>query len=218
MSVALQSQGSSTWLVPKPARVSVLSDRRFDAIASLAPVLDAPGGAEGGAPPAGSQPAIWVWAIDEAASSRVVADRRPAFVAQFKDLQGFAPDAVTAVIVRLTPVRRQSGASQRVVGAARGRADQATRGDADWDVAKELRHDVVRADVQVIEPGGVRIQPAADLPPGEYAVVLRPSGRQKLSGYDVLKSGAASRVLGLVWDFAVAPATSANTNPSRSTT
>ena len=215
MSVALQSQGTSTWLVPQPAHVTVLSDRRFDAIAGLAQTLDAPAAAEGGAPPPGSQPAIWVWTIDEAASSRVLSDRRPVFIAQFKDLPGFDPTAVTAVIVRLAPAKRQSGASQRVVAAARGRADQATRGDADWDVAKELQQDVVRADVQVIEPGGVRIQPSADLPPGEYAVVLRPSGRQKLSGYDVLKSGAASRLFGRVWPFAVAR--SANMNPSRST-
>jgi len=140
----------------------------------------------------------WAWVVDGGEADRVLADRRPAFVVVFKDVPGVSPDDLMPALVRLTP-----SPSGRLIGAAKGSADLASRSTADWDLSKDLKQDVVRSDSQVLERGAVRIRPAGDLSPGQYAVVLRPSSKKKLSGAAVLSSSGEGRVLGLAWDFAI---------------
>jgi hypothetical protein len=61
----------------------------------------------------------------------------------------------------------------------------------------------VKAKVEVIEPGAARIQPSADLPPGEYAVAVRFTGNRKLAGSSVLSTSGAGRLFGAVWTFSI---------------
>jgi hypothetical protein len=76
------------------------------------------------------------------------------------------------------------------------------RVDGDWDLGKELKQDVVRAEAEPDGRGGIKLRPSSALAPGEYALVLRPS-RKKLPGATVLASTAEGRLFGLVWDFTV---------------
>jgi len=141
----------------------------------------------------------WAWVVDGSAADRVIDDRRPSFVVVFKDVPGLSPDDLTPVLVRLTP----AASGGRLVAAARGSEDLASRAAADWDLSKDLKQDVVRSESQLLEPGAVKIRPAADLPAGQYAVVLRPSSKKKLAGADVLSSSGAGRALALAWDFGI---------------
>jgi hypothetical protein len=62
-----------------------------------------------------------------------------------------------------------------------------------------LKQDVVKTTVQVIDRGVATLTPAAKLAPGEYAVVLRPTGNKKFSGESVLSPAADGRVFGTAW-------------------
>jgi SH3 domain-containing protein len=197
MSVALQTGGATTWLVPHRIRAVAWRDRRVDSIASLAAAAlnDEP------APEAGANGATYVWLIDGAGSDRTLEDPRPSFLAVFKDVPGVSPDDLGALLVKLGS---SSASTRRLIAAARGNADQRSHGDSDWDlIGRELKQDVIRSTVEGIERGAVRIRPNADLAPGEYAVVLRPTSKKKLAGAEVLTSTGEGRVFGLVWDFAI---------------
>jgi hypothetical protein len=141
----------------------------------------------------------WAWVVDGSAADRVIDDRRPSFVVMYKDVPGVSPDDLAPALVRLAPA--PSGG--RLVAAARGSADLGSRAAADWDLSKDLKQDVVRSESQLLERGAVKIHPAADLPAGQYAVVLRPSSKKKLAGADVLSSSGAGRAFALAWDFAI---------------
>lgn len=196
MSVLITVGGVTTRLAPTPARFIQIADR-VDAIGKLAASLPA-----GDAPPPGASGAAavtYVWITDGAAAAKTFEDSRPAFAVEFKEVPGLSPDDLSPALVRLTP----AASGVRAIAAVRGRADSATRPDMDWDVMKDLKQDLVRADLRVAERGAVLLKPLADLAPGQYAVVIRPSARKKLSGQSVLGTTGEARVFAVLWDFAI---------------
>jgi hypothetical protein len=187
MSVALLSGELTSWLVPHRAQPAVWRDRQVVSIADLASMAIA----NEPSPVAGASAATYVWLVDGAASVRVLPDRQPVFVVRHKD------DAAPAI------VKLGRSFNRRVVAAAHGRADERARGDADWDLlGRELRQDLVRAVVEPVDHG-VKLRPAADLEPGEYAVVIRPVSKKKVAGASALSADGEGRVFSLVWDFAI---------------
>ncbi len=196
MSVVMTVGDVSTPLERRTLRVIQVSDKA-DSLAKIAPVVPATGG---GAGRAGDASAVtFVWVADEAAATRVITDRRPSFLAVFKDVPGLNPEDLATVLVRLTP----AASGVRLIAALRGRADQASRTDPDWDVVRDLKQDIIRTDLQKVDRGNVRITPAADLPPGEYALVLRLASKRKVAGSALLGSEGEGRVFSVAWDFAV---------------
>ena len=141
----------------------------------------------------------WAWVVDGSAADRVFDDRRPSFIVVFKDVPGVSPDDLAPMLVRLTP----AASGGRLVASARGSADLASRAAADWDLSKDLKQDVVRSENQLLDRGAVKIRPAADLPAGQYAVVLRPSSKKKLAGATVLSSSGEGHAFALAWDFTI---------------
>jgi hypothetical protein len=196
MSVVMTIGSASTPLTPATARVVEISDK-VDALAKLAPAMPAGNAVPAGA--AGPSPVTFVWTTDGAASSTVVSEPHPSFVAIFKDVPGISPDDLLPVLVRLTP----ASPGVRLVAALRGRADEASRADADWDVVRDLKQDLIKCDTQVVDRGAVKITPVTALAPGEYAVVLRLASRKKLAGTALLGPDAEGRVFSMLWDFAV---------------
>ena len=196
MSVVMTIGEASTPLVPRLLRVIQIGDK-VDSLARIAPVMPATGDLAGRA--GGAAPVTFVWVADDAAAQRIVTDRRPSFLAVFKDLPGLNPEDLAPVLVRLTP----AASGVRLIAALRGRADQASRTDPDWDVVRDLKQDIVRTDLQRLDRGDMRITPTADLPPGEYAVVLRLASKRKVAGSAVLGTDGEGRVFAVAWDFAV---------------
>jgi hypothetical protein len=118
-------------------------------------------------------------------------DPRPAFAVRLTD-------DVVATIVKLG-----RWFDRRIIAAAHGRADERTRGDADWDLfGRELRQDVVRTTVEPME-SGIRLRPAVALNSGEYAVVIRPLSKKKIAGASALSGDGDGRLLMLAWRFAI---------------
>jgi hypothetical protein len=195
MSVAVQVAGASSWLTPRPTRVFRLAETR-DSIATLAALMPA---AEPMLPTTGSTRVMYVWLLDGRSATRVIDDRRPIFAVLFKDIPGVSPDDVAPVVVRVAP----TAWGARVIGAARGRADVPSRTEADWDVTRELRQDIVRVEAQQTERGTIKLQPVDALSPGDYAVVLRPNGRKRLAGSVVLAPEGEGRLFGIAFEFAI---------------
>jgi hypothetical protein len=196
MSVVLTNGTASTVLTPRSVRVMALPVK-IDSLAKAAPVVPATGSAMGREGDA--SPATFVWVTGGTGADRVITDRRPVFLANFKDIPGITADDLAPVVVRLSP----TASAVRLVAALKGRADEAVRTEADWDVVHDLKQDVVKADVQKVERGTMRITPSADLAPGEYAVVLRLAAKRKLAGSTLLGSEAEGKVFAVCWDFAV---------------
>ncbi len=93
------------------------------------------------APADGTGQLTFVWTLAGATAGRVLDDRRPSLVVTFTDVPGYSPENLTPALVRLSP----SPSGVRVVSLVRGSADAATRANAEWDVAKDLKQDVVRS-------------------------------------------------------------------------
>jgi Bacterial SH3 domain len=195
MSVAVVRGNTMTFLDSDEARLRITAARSdsFRTLAATLPKEDAPPTAKD------ATPVTYAWTVDGATSATVFAEKRPSLVVIYKDARDLAPADLTPVLVKLTPTI----SAVRVVGFIRGRADQASRTAADWDVIKDLKQDVVRATVALPEPGAAQVTPLSDLEPGEYAVVLRPNGKKKLSGASVLAVGPDSRLFTAAWTFSI---------------
>jgi SH3 domain-containing protein len=196
MGVAYQSAGGATFLPSSSARVSRMLER-LDSIPEFAKTVAGEGS---GTAASGSTPITYVWTIDPTVP-RMVDEKRPTFAVQYKDIPGVSPDDLIPVIVRL-PL---TGSNGRFVGAARGRADEAARPGAEWDLTREWKQDVVRSTVEEIGRGAARIKPSSDLAPGDYAVVLRLRERKKLPGATVLSQAGEGKLFAAVWAFTVKP-------------
>jgi hypothetical protein len=157
-----------------------------------------PAGEGSGAAATGKTEITYVWTID-AQTSRLVDEARPTFVVQYKDVPGISPDDVLPVILRLTP----TAGGTRFVGAVRGRADEAVRPGAEWDVTREWRQEVVKFELEMVGRGAAKIRPAADLKPGDYAIALRLKERKKLPGATVLSQTGEGRMYTAAWPFSV---------------
>jgi hypothetical protein len=194
VSVALQQPNGAAFLGASSARVSRMLERP-KSVEEFVKAATADGS---GAAATGSTQVTYVWAID-AGSGRFVNEPRPTFAVQYKDIPGVSPDDLTPVIVRLLPTA--SGA--RFVGAVRGRADEAARPGAEWDVTKQWKQEIVRSKVETVGRGAARITPTDDLKPGDYAVVFRLKERKKLPGATVLSQTGEGRLFAAVWPFIV---------------
>ena len=195
MSVAVMRGNTMTFLDSSEARLRIAPAKSdsFRALASSLPMEDQPFAGKA------TDPVIYAWTIDGAASTTVMTEKRPSLIVIFKNARDLSPADLVPMIVKLTPTI--SGV--RVVSFIRAPSDQASRTGADWDVIKDLKQEVVRATVGLPEPGAAQVTPAVDLQHGEYAVVIRPNGKKKFSGASVLADGPESRLFSAVWSFSV---------------
>ena len=124
-------------------------------------------------------------------------EARPTIVVRYDEAPGISPDDFAPAIVRLigTPT------GPRVMSAMRGRVDSPSRVVADWNVERDLKQEIVRSSMELTARGLVKIKPDVDLEPGEYAVVMRPTGNKNFAGSNVLSATEDGRVFGIAWVF-----------------
>jgi hypothetical protein len=195
MSVSVQLATGTTDLTPEAARFQTI-DTKAETIATIAPLVPEKESLD---TPARDAQVAFVWTVAGASAAREIDSHRPTFFVLFKEVPGIRPEDLTPVLLKLTP----TSTDQRVVALVRARADQPAQTDPSWNVSKDLRQDVVKAKIEVIEPGAARIQPSADLQPGEYAVAVRLGGNKRVAGSSVLSTGGAGRLFGAVWTFSI---------------
>lgn len=108
---------------------------------------------------------LW-WILPSSGDRSAAADRRPAFVVSIGDRAGFPADGLAPVIVKLaTPPSDLSG---QVIGSHKPDGK-------DWKL-EQAAFDVTQGTV-----GVWNLKASKDLKPGDYAIIMRPSGSKALA-------------------------------------
>lgn len=196
MTAVVTSAAKPINLVPVTARVVKLAERVETARAAA---IAMPVGAGTALPTAPASLISYVWVIDTVTGAREVADTKPAIVVQYRDAAGMSPEDFSPAIVRL--IGTPSG--PRVVSALRGRLDQGTRAQAEWDIATNQKVELVRATTEITDRGVAKLTVTEPLTPGEYAVIMRPTGNKKFAGTSVLAAAEEGRFFSIAWAFVV---------------
>jgi len=195
MSALVESGAKPSGLTPTMARVVPMAARADTAKAAATAM---PIGPPSALPTTPSAAVTYVWLIDRVtADARVMPEARPTIVVRYDEAPGISPDDFAPAIVRLigTPT------GPRVMSAMRGRVDSPSRVVADWNVERDLKQEIVRSSMELTARGLVKIKPDVDLEPGEYAVVMRPTGNKNFAGSNVLSATEDGRVFGIAWVF-----------------
>jgi hypothetical protein len=136
----------------------------------------------------------FVWGL-RGSSANVIVPDAPTFEVHYNDVPGINPNDFQPAIVRLTVAPN----SWRQVGEIHAKAGH-SRDTTEFSPFVENR---VAAQVTVLGKGEARIE-APKLPPGEYALVLRPvSGHAKITSADIRSDQGNWVALGEAWAFEV---------------
>lgn len=202
ISVAVDAAGKTTWLTAMAARAVPIVERHktLAALAGSTAIGDAAGG-RAVLPEDPSVEITWVWLIDRGQLTVTLDDAHPSFFATFRDAPGVNVNELIPTVVKLVP----AGDKWAVVAMARGRADAAARGEADWTIARDLQQDAVKVGIVGGATGAMTVRLPAALAPGDYALVLRPAVLRKYAGRDVLGDEGIGSVMGVVWAFRIRP-------------
>jgi hypothetical protein len=142
----------------------------------------------------------YVWGVPNPASTNVLQTVSPNFAVDFSRAIGINPDDYEPTIVKLTPAQNTC----RILGATQGKQDARSSPAADWQIYSHFLEDRVATTNEKVATGKYRISPASGLPPGEYAVVLRPISKQKrFSGGDVARAQGEGLVFDAAWTFQI---------------
>ena len=142
----------------------------------------------------------YVWGVPTPASANVLQTVSPSFSLDFSRVIGVSVDDYAPAIVKLTPAQNTC----RVVGATQGKADVRSSPAADWQVYSHFLEERVATNAEKLGPGKYRVSPAAELQPGEYAVVLRPVTKdRKFSGGDVARAQGDGLMFDAIWTFQI---------------
>lgn len=142
----------------------------------------------------------YVWGVPNPASTNVLQTVSPSFAVDFSRAIGINADDYEPAIVKLTPAQNTC----RILGATQGKQDARSSPAADWQIYSHFLEDRVATKNEKVATGKYRISPASGLPPGEYAVVLRPISKQKkFSGGDVARGQGDGLVFDAAWTFQI---------------
>ncbi|HEX5046414.1 MAG TPA: hypothetical protein VFX89_04775 [Gammaproteobacteria bacterium] len=142
-----------------------------------------------------------VWALAGTTAMRELA-AAPRLEIAFNNIPGVNPDAYHPTLVRLVPTMD----NYRLVAAAKTEG-AGTVARPSGPIIEEL----VDTTVTRVSRGQYRVQPATQLDPGQYALVLRPIQKKerrrdrKNASLGELLGGGTTQILYLTWDFAVPP-------------
>jgi len=141
----------------------------------------------------------YVWGVPNPASANVVDTVSPAFSVEFSRMPGVKINEYEPAIVKVTPAQ-----TCRIVGATQGKQDADSDPAADWQVYSHFLEERVPAHAEKLGPGKYKLSPAAELAPGEYAVVFRPISKVKgFSGGDVARAQGDGFMFDAAWTFQI---------------
>jgi hypothetical protein len=142
----------------------------------------------------------YVWGVPSPASKNVLQTVSPIFSLDFSRTTGVNADDYEPAIVKLTPAQNTC----RIVGATQGKEDIRSSPAADWKMYSHFLEERVSTRAQRLDTGKYKVSTASDLQPGEYAVVLRPTSKdKKFSGGDVTRAQGDGLMFDAVWTFQI---------------
>ena len=142
----------------------------------------------------------YVWGVPSPASTNILQTVSPTFAVDFSRAIGIKADDYEPAIVKLTPAQNTC----RIVGATQGKADVRSSPAADWQMYSHFLEERVATHSEKLEAGKYNVSPASQLQPGEYAVVLRPTSKdKKFSGGDVARAQGDGLMFDALWTFQI---------------
>ena len=142
----------------------------------------------------------YVWGVPSPASTNVLQTVSPSFSLDFSRAVGVNADDYEPAIVKLTPAQNTC----RIVGATEGKEDIRSSPAADWQMYSHFLEERVSTRPEKLGTGKYKVSPASELQPGEYAVVLRPTSKEKkFSGGDVARAQGDGLMFDAVWTFQI---------------
>jgi len=141
----------------------------------------------------------YVWALQGASSETSTIDA-PGFEVSLGPARGVRADEYVPALVKLTPTTN----SWRLVGATEGKEGAGARMALNWPIYSAFVEDRVPLQVKNVESGNWQVSVTAPLPPGEYALVLRPQSKNKqFAGQDVARNQGDGLLFNSAWSFTV---------------
>jgi hypothetical protein len=201
VSVGLDLLGGRTIWVPAVATrpVAVAGGFRSTAEAASNATLEAAVLGTVPPPPATPDEVTWVWVTGTEDDPPSIAQQRPNFFVSYGNVRGLNPGNFAPEVVRLLPV----GSVAYLVSMATGRADARTSAQVDWRISRVLTQDELRISLEGSGPGLMMVRVRSTLPPGRYAVVLRPSTARNYSGAQILSWEGPGLAFSAAWPFVV---------------
>lgn len=142
----------------------------------------------------------YVWGVPSPASTNVLQTVSPSFSLDFSRAIGVNADDYEPAIVKLTPAQNTC----RIVGATQGKEDIRSSPAADWEMYSHFLEERVSTRAEKLSTGKYKLSPASELQQGEYAVVLRPTSKEKkFSGGDVSRAQGDGLMFDAVWTFQI---------------
>jgi hypothetical protein len=137
------------------------------------------------------------WALPGRSSPFTIAHASPQFEIEFDDIPGVDPDSYEPVLLKLV----QTKDNWRLVSTSKDKFDKHgndTRSD------KIKLEDKIPLSVNPLGRGHLIVAPSAELPPGEYGLLLHPKKSEKEYAGTANVNGDA--IFYSVWDFSLNPA------------
>ncbi len=142
----------------------------------------------------------YVWGLAGRTSSNVLPTSTPKFEMAYDAVAGVNAQEYAPVLVKLVPAKNDF----RLVGAAKGKEDASQSATPDWELYSSFVEEKIPATLNQSAPGRFELAPAAALPPGEYAIVFRPTAKNKrFAGTDLTNNQGEGQLFNSVWTFSI---------------
>ena len=143
--------------------------------------------------------ATWIWVTRAPPPAPALTSRHPSFFITYGEVPGLNSNEWAPYVVRVAPA-----GEWRVISALAGSAIAHRQSQSEWEVRRLLMQHEMASTIRGLNFGMVRLTLNAPLPPGEYAVVIRPAFmRRTYSGRDILGDDGPGVAFGAAWMFVV---------------
>jgi len=141
-----------------------------------------------------------VWAVPGSKSETTIHNAQPAFEVHYDNIAGINPEDYEPVLLKLESTPNNF----RLVGATEAKQDELQSSTADWGIYSSFVEERIPAQATKAAPGNYQLQAGSALPPGEYAVALRPINKdKKFSGTSMTQNTGDGLCFNSLWSFEV---------------
>lgn len=141
-----------------------------------------------------------VWALAGPKSETVIHNAQPQFEVLYDKMPGVNAEEYEPVLLKLESTPNNF----RLVGATEAKVDALQSSTADWGMYSSFVEERIPGQANKVASGNYQLQASSALPPGEYAVALRPANRdKKFSGTSMTQNTGDGLFFNAVWSFEV---------------
>ncbi len=142
-----------------------------------------------------------VWAVPGLKSETLIHNTQPTFEVHFDNIPGVNPEDYQPILLKLESTPN----NYRLVGATEAKPDTLQSSTTDWGMYSSFVEELAPGKANKVAVGNFQLQVSSALAPGEYAVVLRPTNKdKKFSGGSISQNTGDGLIFNSIWSFEVA--------------